>query len=384
MQNGQHFRLVGDNINFKTGVRHEREDHHGGTRHWFGSAAIVQNLKFDDMSDVPQGLVKDLTMEQIIPSDIEELGLKKRYITLIMRTVMDHIPFMKKFNGLYQKEFPSEHAEDLKKPNLVVPLEVLPYNEAAYPQVCKILLSYVDTIDSIYESENHRQVHIGGDQLTRERFSGAKGLKDGSFDYRKKLTDLYPISFEMWHTGMNFLTAIFQILFNEDSVEPGTLNGEKIRINRHDVHEDVKNNYDPDKEFFLSFCKAYLVEAICDFFGMENTKSVPTKHIPPTHVTQDWFQDTMLQFVDNYILSKKETAMAMTEIVEETRHPVEVRIGPNQVKTIYILRRTKKKVLQPVQTDHVQQYSKVCDSNNSLSQLLILFLRGGNLSDIIF
>ena len=50
---GQTYRIVGDNINFQVGVKHGRRGKDNKHMvYWFGSAAIIQNLKFDDLLTV--------------------------------------------------------------------------------------------------------------------------------------------------------------------------------------------------------------------------------------------------------------------------------------------------------------------------------------------
>lgn len=55
--------------------------------------------------------------------------------------------------------------------NLVVALPVLPFNEQKYADVVQILDHYEQYIEEIYQSAEVplAKVHIGGDQLTRER-----------------------------------------------------------------------------------------------------------------------------------------------------------------------------------------------------------------------
>ncbi|OWF37960.1 hypothetical protein KP79_PYT14281 [Mizuhopecten yessoensis] len=217
----------------------------------------------------------------------------------------------------------------------------------------------VDVVDSIYGTSEHRKVHIGGDQLTRERFSGAKALRFGSFDERSKISDLNPITFELWHMAMNFLTLVFNKLFSSNSLEVGTLNGEKVRIRRNDVHQDVKNNYDVDKDFFVSFTRDYIVDALCDFFGLDNPDKEPNKNIPPVLVTSAWLQKTMNLFIDTYVLAKNNNYTTEETVVEETRMPVQVQIGQNVHSTLHVLNRQQRTIRVPVAVDHVQQYSKV-------------------------
>ena len=59
----------------------------------------------------------------------------------------------------------------------------------------------------------------------------------------------------------------------------GTLKYFKKRIIRYNIPTTVKNNPDAYEEFFVSFGRAYLVEAFLKFFGMENAESEPTKNL---------------------------------------------------------------------------------------------------------
>lgn len=59
----------------------------------------------------------------------------------------------------------------MRRRNLVVALPVLPFNEQKYADVVQILDHYEQYIKEIYQSAEVPldKVHIGGDQLTRER-----------------------------------------------------------------------------------------------------------------------------------------------------------------------------------------------------------------------
>lgn len=59
----------------------------------------------------------------------------------------------------------------MRRRNLVVALPVLPFNEQKYADVVQILDHYEQYIEEIYQSAEVplAKVHIGGDQLTRER-----------------------------------------------------------------------------------------------------------------------------------------------------------------------------------------------------------------------
>ena len=80
---------------------------------------------------------------------------------------------------------------------------------------------------------------------------------------------------------MAILTLVYQLLYNENCSQPGTLYTEKIRLNRLRANgNDVKNHYDDCRELFVSVVDAYIVEAACDHFGIAKLDELPTKNIP--------------------------------------------------------------------------------------------------------
>ena len=92
---------------------------------------------------------------------------------------------------------------------------------------------------------------------------------------------LSPITFEYFHLAMKFLSVCFKCLFNKDSTETGTMKAEATRIQRKKIKEKVKDAYSVDKEFFISFTDAYIVEAVCQYFGLEDHLSVPHVYSAP-------------------------------------------------------------------------------------------------------
>lgn len=52
------------------------------------------------------------------------------------------------------------------------------------------------------------QVPVGGDQLTRVRFEGAKALRDGCLTVQERFDQLNPIIIELFHTLQDFIEVI--------------------------------------------------------------------------------------------------------------------------------------------------------------------------------
>jgi hypothetical protein len=162
----------------------------------------------------------------------------------------------------------------------VVTFPVLCTNEQKYAEVVDIMDSYEDHITDIYRKANTDldgiKIHIGGDQLTRERFSGAKRVRQQAATARERFVHLSPITFEFFHLQMAFLSMFYKTLYNENSTEAGTLYAEKIKLGRTRANgNDVKNHFDLCKELGSSVISSHVVVAAMQYFGIKDTGDEP-------------------------------------------------------------------------------------------------------------
>ena len=139
------------------------------------------------------------------------------------------------------------------------------------------------------------KIHDGGDQLTRERMSGAKRIRSGHDEELQKLSKLTPITFEFFHMLMNLMEVIVKELYNAASVaSPGTLCQLKELVSRHSFNADVKKAYDADKQFVLSVTTVYGVAAVLHHFGMASEHDFPQQNCPPENATDDAKKEWLL------------------------------------------------------------------------------------------
>jgi hypothetical protein len=364
---GKQFRFIGDNVNFTVGVKSERQDAKPQVCNWFASCIITQTLSFSDLPDVSQGRTRDLDLSHFLPNADDERKLKDNYQVLIARIVKVFLPQLTYLYEGQPKHILGQYSYDCKQKNSVMPTKVLPLNEQNYSDCVKILIDYEDCLDNVFTQAGQdldatRSVHIGGDQLTRERFSGAKSLKSGCFTAKERFDHLGPITFELWHTAMNYLKLVFSILFKKSGSDKGTLEGERVLRHRDNVKEDVKNNYDQDKHFFLSFLKAYIVEALCSFFGMSSKLDNPTKHLIPADLSKSerklWVQNIMDEFLDTFVFAKNSDA-SMTELQETeecTVVPLNVTLPDGTAVSINSVQKKRVFIQGDAQHDRVKHY----------------------------
>ena len=310
----QRFRIIGDNINWTVGVHDQRVDNRGKMFHAFGSAVIVQNVDFSHLDDDrPQKHYEESTTQDFLPSEDDITQLKRDYTVLMARVALRHIPFFQKFRDVIPTYISNPVSENLKLKSKVIPLPVLMKNEQKYQDVVHILDHYQDLIDRATESAGLEpgslHVHIGGDQLTRERFSGAKVLRANEDDPSARFESLSPITFEIFHLHMNFLKKCFDVLYRKDSAnDQGTLRALQNIISRDSVDDNINAHYDADKDFFLSVVDVHIVEVILEYFGMETVYSEPSSHVPTVFENdlqkKEWFFKTFGDLLDSYLFER--------------------------------------------------------------------------------
>ena len=132
------------------------------------------------------------------------------------------------------------------------------------------------------------KIQIGGDQLTRDRFSGGKALRSHHMNANERFDHLGPITFELFHMLMNYMKMVFKQLYKESSTQDlGTLKSLKERLSRSNVGTNVNEHYDADKDFFVSVSDIHIVEMFLEYFGMDYEFSQPTRNVPPAFVSEN-------------------------------------------------------------------------------------------------
>ena len=300
---GKRLRLIGDNLNFMQGVGYESMDHHSHMVHMFASCALIGERVFTDRPEVPEVPLEDITVNHVTFTKTEYLSMRDDLVPLVAKVLIKYLPQLKHFLDTVPKQFATPQSEFCAKTQ-VVPLPVLPLNEQYDKDTVKILEYYQGLVKEL-PLQSDEPIHIGGDQLTRERFGTALRLRIGNTKERS-FANLGPATFEFFHLGMNYLDKmVFDTLWNKQGEEElGTLRGERERINRKSVDFDVAKAYEADKLFFLNYTSAHIVESALDFFGMESRNDYPTKNQPPQDASPEerraWVYQAVGDLLDKY------------------------------------------------------------------------------------
>lgn len=308
LKNGCQIRLIGDNVNWFVKVHDEILGHTSQMKHAFASAFVVDNVPPHDSvsADIrPQNDHMTFDPMNYLPSQSDCEFMARKYECLIVDILTSYLPCFMQYRHVvdsFIKTSSTQIGEVVKQTLSVLP--VLLKNEQKYDDVTDILDSYEDSLHSACSKAevdvSNVKVQLSGDQLTRERFSGAKCLRAHHPLPRDRYKHLTPITFGFFHMHMNFLqVVIFNRLFKSDSVrEIGTLRNLKERLGRKQVSDDVKNAFDADNEFLKTVTRAYVILAALQYFGMADINSATTKHVIST---DEQFLEHVKHIVEKFV-----------------------------------------------------------------------------------
>ena len=93
----------------------------------------------------------------------------------------------------------------------------------------------------------------------------------------------------------------------------------------------------------MSFLKSYIVEALCDFFGIEEIIDRSTVNVPDDPNDTNCVQSKMDEFIDKYVFAVGTDATSVnvqeTEVLTVT--PLELLLPNGQKSTVNILKKTE-------------------------------------------
>lgn len=307
VRSGKQFRLVGDNINWQTNVHDQRFDRRGGMTNAFTSAAVVQEVYFPELES---SLTHAAFSSDVYIFSSDDCSIVRRlYVRLVIEIIRRHLPSIAFLNTQHDTPF-SNDATKLVNETQVIPLPVLYLNEQVNSDVIKIMCWYSDVVEDVYRKAGveMKSVHIGGDQLTRVRFTSAKRLRATSLQSNERFENLQPITFEFFHLQMKMLDYMYKILYTDRSAGSiGTMFTSKINLNRTKVSSNSYHTFDDNRDFAVAFTDAYIAEGLMEMLGMDTPNSSPTKHSLPVNANdsnkQTWLQHVAELFVDNFVLS---------------------------------------------------------------------------------
>ncbi|XP_028409312.1 uncharacterized protein LOC114531912 [Dendronephthya gigantea] len=322
VKSGMKFVYVVDNIDWEEKVHDMRADHQNKSVHACATSMVFNRVPSDHLPDNgPQKDIATCNFREIVSlSDAEMTTIRNRYKVFIARILVQ------KFTELFglKSYIPEdlvlhENSEKTALKSEIMTLPVLMKDEKKYSDCVDVLdqleqwtedvckASGIYNFDQSPSTASHPIVQVPtrpdqprshippvgsqtdplegvkipcfGDELTRVRFAGARDLRSGCHTPKQRLDHLYPYRIVGWHAKRSFLKSVFKRLYKNSGREAGTIRYFREVLNRRNVTVDIKH-YEDCEQLFMSVGNCYLVEALLEFFKMENVNDSPKENNP--------------------------------------------------------------------------------------------------------
>ncbi|XP_061170356.1 uncharacterized protein LOC133179673 [Saccostrea echinata] len=249
---GKNGKFNGDNLDIRVNTNDIRMTNKDKHYHFFASNFVMDRV-IPEICAVPEAPAEftpnvDIDINNFFLSDTEVTVYKDSLKVLLGRVMAENIPAFEWFSKVIPGHIPHLYQEEMAKPSIIHPLPLSLNNECSYEGCLKILQEYTEWINKWYRKAGRAseleglQVPVGGDQLTRVRFQGAKALRAGCHTIQERMEQLNPIIIELFHTLQDFLQKMCKkFLKLNQGRDVGTLANLKVEIQRTNVNGNVKN-----------------------------------------------------------------------------------------------------------------------------------------------
>ncbi|XP_033730974.1 uncharacterized protein LOC117320505 [Pecten maximus] len=262
-------------------------NNHDKDYHFFATDFTLDRVELKGLNtETPQ--VGDVPVTCFIPSDNEK-DLFKNTLKILLAREMVTVPGFEWMNSILPDHIPHELEDDMAKKSEIFLLPVSLNNEISYSDCVHILDEYTEITNHWYSAAgrggelDNLQIPVGGDQLTRVRLQGAKGLRAGARTAEQRFERLYPMVVEMFHVLQDFLEKLCKKFLNlSKGRDAGTLANMKCQIQRSNVNGKVKSRFKAHEDFVLTCGHSYFIAYIMKHFNITDGK--PMHHALPDKI----------------------------------------------------------------------------------------------------
>ncbi|XP_028418118.1 uncharacterized protein LOC114543248 [Dendronephthya gigantea] len=342
VKSGHKFVYVLDNIDWEEKAHDMRQNVQNRSVHAVATSIVFNRVSDEGLPDSgPQQSLKDCNVHQLVNINrLESEAIRSRYRILVARLLFEHFPAFAIFKPYIPGATDCQQTKNMSAKSEVVTMPILMKDEKKYSECVDVLDQLEKWTEEIYAAAglcspsepddaapsigttsrpDQPASHVPpattdddplhgvkipcfGDQLTRVRFAGAKDLRAGCHSAKQRLDHLYPFCIVDWHTKRSFLKTVFKRLYKNSGREKGTLRFFREKLNRRNVTVDVKH-YEDCEQLFYSVGKCFVIEALLEFFQMDDTKHKPAANGPHSvHVLQEEYRKSyIVQVLDKFI-----------------------------------------------------------------------------------
>ncbi|CAC5402623.1 unnamed protein product [Mytilus coruscus] len=299
VSDGKNGKLNGDNLDIRVNTNDVRMNNKNKDYHFFATNFVLNRISTERQPIVHHDS-HEPSLEIFLPNETETLVYKNSLKILLGRILVEYMPGFQWMKKVLPDHIDHPHREEMKRKSVVHMLPLSLNNECSYDGCVRIMDEYIEMINRWYRKAGRAaeldtlQIPVGGDQLTRVRFQGAKTLRAGAHTKQERFDQLYPMVIELFHTLQDFLEKLCKrFLKLGNSRDQGTLANLKILIQRSNVNGKVKSRFkvcedtvQAHEDFVLTVGHSYFLDYAMKKFDMKDLDDTPTHKLLPENIKQ--------------------------------------------------------------------------------------------------
>ncbi|XP_078659756.1 uncharacterized protein LOC144904617 [Branchiostoma floridae x Branchiostoma belcheri] len=304
------FQIVFDNIDFTVTAHHQTTDNPNRSIHWVHSVGYKDRSLNNLPGDQPQKPLRELEIEDIMPTEEVQQDLRKDYIILVSRVLVQYLASFRVFQDVAVWHIPHEYSTEMEQPTEQAWLGLHFKNENLNHDMSEILHSIQSTYvpaDVDEEGNITRIIYpilLGGDQLSEER---AKNIQAAfkNLDTPEERLEGMTTKFELWHATVNLFENFSEIFYDPTSSgDKGSLCANLNVIHATTAKKGPHAAFNQFQEAVREDQHAHIIYAAMKLFHLQSVEDPPEAIVPEMvlsgdkHTRRDWLHSRAAEIVD--------------------------------------------------------------------------------------
>ncbi|XP_035689474.1 uncharacterized protein LOC118424802 [Branchiostoma floridae] len=304
------FQIIFDNVDFYVTPHHQSTENRPESVHWVHQYAAKDRVVTNLPSDEPLKRLKDLNLEDILPTyEVQQL-LRKDYIIYVVRVLVWYLEAFRDFkkNAVWHipHEFSAEMEQQSEQCWLGLQFKNENYNKDMADIMRKIQADYVPANvdeDGAITDLIH-PILLGGDLLSEERAANIQAAFKSLDTPEERLDGMIPKN-EVWHAGKNLLEIYNGKYFKPTAgADKASLCANMNVIQATNAKKGPHIAYNHYMELFMKDLHASIIYAAKKIFHLPSIDAPPESIVPDMilsgdqHTKSDWIHSRAAEIVD--------------------------------------------------------------------------------------
>ncbi|XP_063076085.1 uncharacterized protein LOC134466120 [Engraulis encrasicolus] len=302
------YSIIFDNLDFFMHTHHQSTLHSNKSIHWIHHIAVQDRVPIYHLAnDKPIGNLLDYDLNLSLPSQNEQMQMRREFIVFTSRILSSYLSVFKPFSNVVVRHIPHQYSAEMAQHSTDYPLGLLFKDENKSADLAEVLHHFQNTYVP-KRPDGISTILVGGDRLSEANSRNLQWAYANGLNTEERL-DGMEFMFEDWHAIRMLFQIHYKVFFSEKSAKDhGTLCANMTKLRCSNAKQGPKAAYNAYKHFVITDTTALLLTAAMEHFGLKDIEEIPESFVPEdiasgsTDTRRTWLHAKSAEVVDKYIL----------------------------------------------------------------------------------